>query len=52
MQKVLTPSKVREMLEKASRDLREEERRRKKMGIRRPEEPGLTPEARHFQFKF
>jgi len=50
--KKISPSDVKEILERAGRNLREKEAERKKAGLRRPEEPGLTPEARHFTINF
>ena len=40
------------MLERVEKSLRDESARRKKLGLRRPEEPGLTPEARYFTINY
>ena len=40
------------MIEGAKMSLRRKEEERKRKGLPRPEEPGLTGEARHFVFKY
>lgn len=52
MPKSVTPREIEELIESATDDLRSEEAERREAGSRRPEEPGLTGEARHFQIDF
>lgn len=48
----VTVERVKQLIAKVQNQLREEDQRRRSKGLMRPEEPGLTEEARHFQITF
>ncbi len=49
--KKISPAGFRAIIEGAKRRLREIEAKRRELGLRRPEEPGLTQEARRWSFR-